>query len=227
MKQFIKVKDIGKMAIGLNIEGCRPTYSLPGLCDWYNIILAVDEPMAGITFDHVMKKVNTNKLQYIEQAIDNFDVDEYIKQMVTIITRIKESNNYKKILVHVHQYTGTTILDRTLEEKTGIKTILDTTNFFETPTDYSKNYPNIDCLISISQCASVNIDCKAGTLIVSDGFINFDVKKNTIDTNKYFATNFIIKYLDGIDYKIGTILVVNDLWNPTDDEMENGVINLC
>ena len=214
MNQFIKVKDIGKMAIRLNIEGCRPTYSLPGFCDWYNIILAVDEPMAGITFDHVMKKVNTNKLQYIEQAIDNFDVDEYIKQMVTIITRIKESNNYKKILVHVHQYTGTTILDRTLEEKTGIKTILDTTNFFETPTDYSLNYPNIDCLISISQCASVNIDCKAGTLIVSDGFINFDVKKNTIDTNKYFATNFITKYLDGIDYKIGTILVVNDLWNP-------------
>lgn len=133
--------------------------------------------MAGITFDDVMKKVNTNKLQYIEQSIDNFDVDEYIKQMVTIITSIKECGNYKKILVHFHQYTGTTILNRTLEEKTGINTILDTTNLFETPTDYSLNYSNIDCLISILQCASVNIDCKASTLIVEDGFINFDVKK--------------------------------------------------
>lgn len=52
------------------------------------------------------------------------------------------------------------------------------------------------------------------------------LKKNIIDTNKYFATNFITKYLDGIDYKIGTILVVNDLWNPTNDKMENELINL-
>jgi hypothetical protein len=226
MKKFIKVSEIGKIAIGLNIEGCRPTYSLPSGCDWYNIILAVDEPMRGNTFDDVMKKVNTNKYQYIEQAIENFDVEKYINQMVTMIQRIKESNDYNKILIHVHQYTGTTILDKTLEEKTGIKTILDTTNFFESPINYSKQFPDIDCLISISQCASVNFECRAGTLIVSDGFLNFDVGKNTIDTNKLFATNFVTKYLDGINYKIGTILVVNDLWNPTEEEIKHSTIEL-
>ena len=118
-------------------------------------------------------------------------------------------------------------MDKTLEEKTKIKTILDTTNFFETPTDYSKNHPDIDCLISISQCASVNMDCRAGTLIIADNFLDWDVVKNTININKYSATNLIARYMDSIPYVTGTILVVNDLWNPTDDEMKNGVIALC
>jgi uncharacterized protein len=212
---------------GLNIEGCRPTYTLPPSCDWYNIILAVDEPLVGITFDDVMEKVNKNKFKYIEQAIDGFDVDNYINQMTTIIQRVKGTNEYKNILVHVHQYTGTTIFDKTLQEKTKIKTILDTTNFFDTPIDYSKVYPEIDCLISISQCASMSLECKAGTLIVADDFMNFDVINNILYTAPINAVNKITKYLKDIPYVTGSVMVVNDLYNPSKYQIENeGVLLL-
>jgi hypothetical protein len=221
MSNYLKFTDFSKLAIGLNIEGCRPTLNIPKNCDWYNVILAVDEPMAGITFDDVMKKVKDNNYEYIEQAIDFFDVENYIEQMVTIIERIKNNNNYKNILIHVHQYTGTTILDKTIEKKTNIKTILDTTNFFSSPTDYNKDYPDIDCLVSISQCASVTTNCKAGTIIVPDYFMDYDVAKNVVYTNKKTVSNNIDKYMDGIKFSRGGILVVNDLWNPTDYQIKN------
>src|SRR4029078_3680381 len=115
-----------------------------------------------------------NQFCYIEGAIEGFDVDNYIEQMQTVITRIKENNDYKNMLVHVHQYTGTTKLAETIQERTNVKTILDTTNFFETPVDYATTYPDIDCLISISQCASMSLECKAGTLLVADRFMEFD-----------------------------------------------------
>lgn len=227
MSGFTKFTDLHNLALGLNIEGHLPTLSMPENCNWYNIILAVDEPMNGITFDDVMKKVKDNKYQYIEQAIDSFDVDNYIKQMVTIIELIRDENKYKNILIHVHQYAGTTILNKTIEEKTKIKTILDTTNYFDTPTNYKKDYPDIDCLISISQCASVSSNCKAGTLIVADSFMNYDVANNVIYTNKHTVTNNIDKYLYDISFVKGNILIVNDLWNPNQYQIGNeGVLLL-
>jgi hypothetical protein len=210
MTQKMKLLDLHKIASGLNIEGYRPTLSLPKACKWYNIIQVIDEPLKGINFDDIMKIVNDNKYQYIEQAI-NIDIDNFINTLTNLINEIK--SEHKNLLVHVHQYTKTTILDKTLEKKTGVKTILDTTNFFETPIDYKQEYPDIDGLLSISQCAGFGLE--AGTWIIPSGFMNFDVKNNVINTDVIFAENHIEKYVK-FDANIvkGNILVVNDLWNP-------------
>ena len=225
MSGYLPYSKIHTRAIGLNIEGYRPVESLPSGCDWYNLILAVDEPLKGMNWDRVMSIVKENKYSYIEQAIPDFDINSYIDTLILIITRIKTSNSYKNMLIHVHQYTGTTILHETLQERTGIQAILDTTNFFESPINYSVKYPTIDCLISISQCASLHP--ATGTLIVPSGFMDYDVKESIVYTNLKTVQNKVLPYLNGIKYEIGIILVVNDLWIPTEFEIQNeGVLLL-
>lgn len=222
MPNYQKLTSLNELAIGLNIEGYRPTLTLPDKCKWYNIIQVIDEPLKGINFDTIMKIVKDNKYDYIEQAI-NLNMDIFIKQLTAMINKIKKS--HKNVLVHVHQYTGTTILDKTLENQTNVKTILDTTNFFETPINYCDKYPDIDALISISQCAGFGLD--AGKWIIPTSFMEFDVKNNIIYTEKIFATNNInnIKPYIDFDYVEGNILMVNDLWNP-DLSLQNDVLLL-
>lgn len=205
---------LDKIAIGLNIEGVNPSRFLPEGADWFNLILAVDEPMTGLTFDLVMDKVKTNNFKLIEESIDEFDVDTYINLLVKICLQLKQK--YKKVLIHVHQYEGTTILHKILEKETGIKAILDGTNFFLNSCDYKKDYPDVDCLFSISQCASLSEKVKAGTLIVGENFYPFDPVKNQISLKAAKAKNRIEDYLVNVKYIKGNILVVNDLWNPTD-----------
>jgi uncharacterized protein len=213
MSGYRNLIDLNNIAVGLNIEGHRPTLTLPANCKWYNIVQVIDEPLKGINFDDVMKSVNDNKYEYIEQAT-GIDIDIFINQLVRVINKIKI--NHKNILVHVHQYTGTTILDKTLHTHTGLNVILDTTNFFETPINYSEVYPNIDCLISISQCAGFGH--KAGTWIIPTNFMEFDVGNNIINTTKIYAENDIERFVD-FEYVKGSILIVNDLWNPDLDKL--------
>ncbi len=216
--KYLAFKDFPKIAVGLNIEGYHPARTLPQFADWFNIILAVDEPLNGITFDDVMQSVKENKYQYIEQAIPGFDLETYIDRMVLLINRIKK--DYNNVLIHVHQYTGTTILDKILQERTGVYTILDVTNFHELPVNYKERYPKLDCLISISQCAA--LDSKAGDLIIANSWYDYNVKKGELSGFFFMPYNEDRKkYFEGIPYKIGTILVVDDLWNPTKHEIES------
>lgn len=198
----------------LNIEGCRPYSNLPINADWFNLIIAVDSPFLGDTFDVIMDKVKKNNFELIEKSIENFSVEKYICDLVNVINQIQNSNNYKNILIHVHQYENTTVLDKILEQKTGIKTILDKTNFYENPIVYSEMFPNIDCLISLSQCASLNQNILAGDFIVPQNFYYFDVKNNYVDLTPISHDNKIEKYLVDINYKISNVLMVNDLWSP-------------
>ncbi len=215
----IKLSELSSIALGLNIEGCRPTLSLPDGCKWYNLIQVIDTPLAGTTFDKVMASVKNNNYSLIEQAV-NIDIDKFIDQLSNLVKEI--SVHHKNLLVHVHQYTGTTILDRLIYEKTGIKTILDTTNFFETPTNYAKDYPDIDGLVSISQCAGFGL--KEGSWIVPDNFFEFNVHTNKIYDKALpsKASNDVQKFIK-FEHEIGNILVVNDLWNPTDEDILNDI----
>jgi Predicted HD superfamily hydrolase len=219
MSGYIGLKKLNTIVSGLNIEGYRPFFNLPTNCKWYNIIQVIDEPLEGHDFNSVMEIVRKNKLDYIESAV-GIDINNYINQVSSMILKISE--NHKNVLVHIHQYTGTTILDKIIYERTKIKTILDDTNYFESPINYKEKYPNIDALISISQCAGFGL--KAGQWIIPTYFHDFDVKNNIIYTKKIFVDNNIKKYVS-FPYKEGAILVVNDLWNP-DLEILDGVLLL-
>jgi uncharacterized protein len=244
MSGYYQLTDLNRLAIGLNIEGYRPTLNLPDNCKWYNLIQVIDEPLKGINFDDIMKKVNDNKYEYIEQAID-INISDFIDKLSKLICDI--STDHKNILVHIHQFENTTILHKTLNEKinnsnrgvsetnnnrlnqvslqrkiSNIKFITDKTHYFEHPVNYKTDYPNIDALISISQCAGFGL--KAGSWIVPTGFMDFDVKNNIIFTNIKYAPNNIEKFIE-FEYSKGNILVVNDLWNP-DLKIQDGVLLL-
>jgi len=204
---FIHVTKLSDIAVGLNIEGYEPSQYLPPGCKWYNIIQVIDEPLDGITFDYVMQKVKKYNYEFIEQAI-GINIDDLLNKIVTFIEKIKPY--HKNLLVHVHQYTGTTMLHKAIEDRTGIKAILDVTNFYDNPIDYAKDYPDIDGLISLSQCAGFNVP--AGSWIIPTSFMVFDVVHNIIYTKKLSAKNDADKYFT--PDQTGNILMVNDLWNP-------------
>lgn len=218
----ILTKDLSSIAHGLNIEGCNPSFLLPKSCVWYNVIQAIDQPLEGFTFDDVMYKKSVNKFDLIEQSIDCINIDKFIDDLVNLIDKIKL--NHKKLLVHVHQKTGTTTLDKILQEKTGVNVILDEIDFFVTPVNYAEKYPDIDGLLSISQCAGLY--AKAGEWVVPSLFFNFDVNKNIITLNSPQFNNAIKKYID-FPFVEGPILVVNGLWNPTSDDLEKPVFLKC
>jgi hypothetical protein len=216
----IAIKDLAKIACGLNIEGYRPSNSLPKGCEWINIVQVIDEPLIGETFDDVMAIVKSKKYKYIEEAV-NIDISTLLKQLTSLINNVKKVRN--NILVHVHQYEGTTILHETLSRLTCVKTICDKTNFYENPINYKKDYPDIDCLISISQCAGFGH--KAGTWIIPGSFMHFNTKENDICLYKIIGNNNAKKYVD-FDHVTGNILVVDDLWNPSFDDIANKKITL-
>jgi len=209
----IKLAELPTIALGLNIEGYRPTLTLPKDCKWYNIVQAIDKPLNGITFDDIMTKQKLHHYPLIEQTVDNIDIEIWIASLVDIINEIKK--HHTNLLVHIHQYTGTTILDKILHQKTGMTVILDQTNFFESPIDYQKQYPDIDGLLSLSQCAGLGV--KAGQWIVPDKFYEFDVIENSICMTPKYVKNDILKFIN-FEYVVGSILVVNALWNPVMDD---------
>lgn len=223
---YISLKDLGNIASGLNIEGCRPVKNLPKNCKWYNIIQVIDEPLKGETFEKVMEKVKSKNHAIIEEAV-GINGKQLVLQLSNLILEINK--HHENLLVHVHQYTGTTILDRLLEEATGVKCILDTTNFFDIPVSYENEYPHIDGLVSISQCAGFGY--LPGTWIIPEYFMQFDIKEGIIFTEPEYATNhvryeIVKECLSSFKHVKGPILVVNDLWNPVihvGDEPKNSV----
>lgn len=218
MTTYLSLCDLPTISVGLNIEGMRPTLTLPNGCVWYNIIQAIDEPLNGVTFDNIMEKKRKYGFDLIEQTVDNIDIEKFITTLVNLINKIKV--NHKKLLVHIHQYTGTTILNKILHERTGATVILDQTNFFESPINYCDEHGDIDGLFSISQCAGIGTS--AGTWIIPSGFLDFDVNSNTVSTNAKKCDNQIKKYVDSdFEYVEGNILVVNDLWNPKVETLDS------
>lgn len=209
---MLQVFQLQLIAVGLNIEGCLPARLVPEGCKWYNILQVIDEPLKGDTFDAVMKRVKDNNLKFIEEAV-GIDIENLLNIYTLILNRIKE--RHKKVLVHVHQYQGTTELHKELNKRTGLEVILDETNFHEHPVNYREKYPDIDALVSLSQCAGFGH--LPGTFIVPSSFLNFDVKNNVIDVQPKSVDNHIKEVLsEDLDFVEGKILVVNDLWNPKD-----------
>jgi uncharacterized protein len=214
---YLNLLDIPSIAVGLNIEGYRPTLCLPQNCQWYNIVQVIDEPLSGLTFNTVMNTVKQNNYQFIEQAV-GINIDIFLEQLITFINNI--AKQHKHILIHVHQYTGSTKLADVIQQKTSIKTILDKTHFYEHPVIYTDLYPTIDALISISQCAGFGIN--AGQWIIPSAFMEFDVLNNIIYTKKTIVNNNAADYFP-YDYITGNILMVNDLWNP-DLKNDDGIL---
>lgn len=209
MSGYLNLNDLHKIAHGLNIEGYRPATHLPPKCKWYNVVQVIDNPLEGHTWNQIMEIVNANKYELIEESI-GLDCSEFLSQLTTFINLVK--SKHSKILIHVHQYSGTTVLNQLIQDHTGVLTILDKTNFYNDPVIYSEMYPDIDALVSISQCAGFGLE--PGTFIIPNQWMEFDVENNIIFTTP--VKNYHNNALDlfPFEHRVGALLMVNDLWNP-------------
>lgn len=205
----------------LNIEGCRPYSKLPQNCSWFNIALVLDSPIYGHSFNEILEK---SKESLIEGAIDNFSTERYLDQLTCLIFKIKNSEKYKNILIHVHQYSGATNLHHILTNRTGILAVTDITNYYECSIDYTNS--KFDCLISLSLCASVSKEYLPGSFVVPKNYYYFDVNHKIVSLIPSVFSNEIEDYLDEITYQECDMLVVDDLWNPIEDFEEEGVLLL-
>jgi uncharacterized protein len=168
--------------------------------------------MAGDTFDAVMKRKHEQKLALIENAV-GIQTEPLLALLCDMVARVKA--RHKHVLVHVHQYEGSTVLHELLEKATGVKTILDKTNFHESPVDYRTSFPDVDAVVSLSQCAGLGV--RAGTWIVPTSFLAFDVHREIVYTTpmEQRCPNQIRAVLPPtLSYVEGAVLVVDDLWNP-------------
>mgnify|MGYP005989012811 CR=1 FL=1 len=215
----MKIRNLSNLYAGLNIEGPRPMKNLPTNCGWLNIIIAIDEPLNGLTFDDVMKKVLDDNLDTIEEAV-GIDIEDMLDNIIDIVEQIK--SKYTNPLVHIHQYEGTTNLHERIYKATGVKSITDKTNYYEFPTNYARLYPTTDFVLSLSQCAGLG--AKAGEWIVPNGFAKFDIKKNTISKNIQITMNNDEFDLTRFSPKKGLVLYVDDLWNPTNEDMDIDIL---
>ena len=173
---YSPIKDLSNVAAGLNIEGCRPFQNLPKGCKWYNLVVAVDEPLASFTFDDLMAVKQKEGHDLIETAA-GMDRETFLHQVLTLAYHLAQ--DHSKFLVHVHQYEGSTALMHILREH-GFCTISDGTNFYDNPTNYAKDFPEVDGILSLSQCAGLGAG--AGTWILPSAYHPFDIHASVIST---------------------------------------------
>lgn len=232
------VKGLKNLALGLNIEGCFPYKALEELnkrdekvkpevkpqpftkVKWYNLVVAVDAPLEDFTFEALMEKKAKHEYDLIETAA-GMDRETFLRDLLTILHKVSEGHSC--LLVHVHQYEGSTALVDILR-KEGFLTISDKTNWHEGPVDYAKDWPQIDGLFSLSQCAGLG--AAPGEWIVPTAYYPFDVKTNLVVK----ASPPFVNSLNPSDLPIhvyrGPLLVVNDLWNPSMGEMDDDLLVL-
>lgn len=255
---------------GLNIEGGYPYQNMIKIHGnniiWSNVIHVIDRPLVDkITFDKILEIARTNNYKIIEKVYDDFNEQTMFALYINIIVYYlaKYDGN---IIVHIHQLQeyGYNIIEnlkwylntfRTFilhkHPKINKKITMSRLIFISDVYTYLQSGPLIDekykdakILLSFSQCAGFNKYHNPGTVYISDTFIPFDIKKNTINLNKkYNVENNFIKEINNIldndvyddiincvnlissenkvahklnenDFFKTSILQVNNLWNP-------------
>ena len=206
LAMWLPLSALGSVAADLNIEGPRIYNSSH---THFNIVQVIDEPLKGETFEKVMQTVRNGKHELIETAV-GIDDTLFLQQLKSLIETLQAT--HPRLLVHVHQYAGSTALDARLRALTSAVVITARTNFFETPVDYTK-YTDVDAILSLSQCAG--FDLPPGTWILPTAYRQFDVANKLVLPAEFTAAANIRPFLpECLDVVEGTILYVDGLWNP-------------
>ena len=150
-----------------------------------------------------------NKFPLLENAIDKINEHQLLAIYLGIITYYfvygKEIINQPsaKILIHIHQFPKCQplidlisnylkcIIENLSIDMTGISYDFTT----DTPTYATTipKYDDVDILISFSQCAGLDEKLPAGTLIIPDKFIPYDIDNKTVlMKDKYHAENSLL-----------------------------------
>lgn len=273
VKSSKSLKLIGEKYPGLNIEGGYPGQDFKGV--WANAVLILDCPLAGKgNFDELQKKVykmreaslsstqgTDNKIVLLESGVEDIDERSFLSFQLALISYYLEK--YTSLAIWIHQMppdakelikllSGYVNRMKKMMNREGSTITFYHDDPYYRKGDLLKMMGKHDILISLSQCAGLSSssiqgahNLKAGTFIIPNAFIPFDVKTNTIyESKKYQVNNSLIDNLDKIDIKHysiadkllqsyissnpekkfgvdkpniikGELLQVADIWNPT------------
>lgn len=219
----IAIKDLHKIAGGLNIEGGSPVSLLKTSETqdrkkiWANLVVVLDQPIIkNETFEQLMVIVDNHKYPLLENAVDDLNEHKFLAASLMLIvyymkngkTLLRRQGNIC-ISVHVHQDKASYRLVLLLQEY--LAAILDIIDFKDASVlvDYrmdnkvyrneDHHYNDTDILISLSQCAGLDPRFPAGTIIVPQQFIPYNIDANTIDMKgTYVVHNDVIDRLPDI-----------------------------
>lgn len=215
----MEVTKIYQLAGGLNIEGGFPGQILKttnGNGLWINLILVLDRPLIdNILFDEIFLN---NKYPLLENAISEINEHNFLAIYLMIICYYIENgrqiikkniNDTLTLTIHIHQDVialaliniintyldimitklNINITNVKINYKTDIGTFVNTTH----------EYNDTDILISLSQCAGLDPRFKAGTLLIPNQFIPYDIDNQSINlTQKYKVDNNLLTNLKEI-----------------------------
>ena len=215
----MKVSEISKFGAGLNIEGGFPKRDLPSGAKWVNPTLVLDRPLVDhINFDEI---VRTNPFPLLENAIPEINERQmlatYLIMLNYYISNACELTNKENpvIVIHLHQDENCKPLIQILQEFMNELNLLKGNITFETdkPNYQAMNHGKYECdiLISLSQCAGLDPNVPAGSIIYADTFIPFDLVSHTVRLDQTYTVRNEFVY--DIDKILGQGNVVQDIVN--------------
>lgn len=188
---MLSLSQLHQIAGGLNIEGGDPYHYLlkdnPNRsCLWANVILVVYRPF----HDNI---IVDDKYPMLENSIGEINEHQFLATFLMItLYYIREGERLlgeqPNINIHFHQDKNTVgaLIDefdrllRTVSDYNRIIYSADTPIYATTKPDYK----DVDILISFSQCAGLDERFTAGTLLLGESFIPYDIDDKMIDMMK-------------------------------------------
>lgn len=204
---MLTMKTLSRFGAGLNIEGGFPCRDLPRTSLWANAILVLDRPLIDlINFDEIVKN---NPYPLLENAIPEINEKQFLVLYLSIIEfylkngpKLLNKAN-PTMIIHIHQDPNCAPLIKILTDLL-IKRGLSVSSIkFETdkPNYQSMNHGKYTCdiLISLSQCAGLDPDVPAGSMLISDTFIPLDLDNSMLLLDeKYTVKNSLMEHLPQI-----------------------------
>ena len=206
------VDHIYQFADALNIEAGFPYKDLISVNPngiWVNAVIVLDRPIIdNILFDDVLKKVEVNNFELLENAIDDLNEKYMFAHFLLIAVYYIELMPKSHIVIHFHQdiffkkiislFDG--MLKNILQQinieydMVHLEYKMDTPIY---PTTTEKYKPDIDVVLSFSQCAGLNPKYLAGDILVPDTFISFEIDSHTIRADQtYKSKNHLLETMD-------------------------------
>lgn len=101
-KSTIKLDELPLVAPALNIEGGLPSLHLRSPALWFNLVVVLDTPLSGLTFDGVLKMKREWKFPCLESALDTINechlLSVYLHIMTSCLEKIQKWRAEQKSL---------------------------------------------------------------------------------------------------------------------------------
>lgn len=215
--------------VGLNIEGGLPAQKLgkTNFCDrckWVNLVLVLDHPLAGNhSFEEVLNLQRENSYPILESMF--LEINEN-KQLALYLLLVRYyANLCQNVGVHIHQFPNNArFFVDFLKAHSGVDNV---TYFYDTPTWTHTNcdYTNLDCLISLGQCAGIDTQISVGTFLAPTMFVPFQPESPDIISGDGFidlscSSGLSKAYVARNDLVSDWSKIVSSAWNNAEDLKE-------